>query len=129
MLVPEDLLYSEEHEWVRRDAEGRVRIGITDYAQDALGDIVFVELPAVGTQLASDETFGEVESTKSVSDIFAPVSGTVTQVNEALEDAPEIINQDPYGEGWICIVQLQDEIQLESLLSPEAYAKLTEAAQ
>ena len=128
MLVPEDLLYSEEHEWVRRDAEGRVLIGITDYAQDALGDIVFVELPAVGTQLTSDEAFGEVESTKSVSDIFAPVSGTVTQVNEALEDAPEIINQDPYGEGWICIVQLQDETQLDSLLSPEAYAKLTEAA-
>ena len=128
MLVPEDLLYSEEHEWVRRDAEGHVRIGITDYAQDALGDIVFVELPAVGTQLTSDEAFGEVESTKSVSDIFAPVSGTVTQVNEALEDAPEIINQDPYGEGWICIVQLEDETQMNSLLSPEAYAELTEAA-
>lgn len=128
MLVPEDLLYSEEHEWVRRDTEGHVRIGITDYAQDALGDIVFVELPAVGTHLTSDETFGEVESTKSVSDIFAPVSGTVTQVNEALEDAPEIINQDPYGEGWICIVQLADETQLNSLLSPEAYAELTEAA-
>lgn len=128
MLVPEDLLYSEEHEWVRRDTEGHVRIGITDYAQDALGDIVFVELPAVGTQLTSDETFGEVESTKSVSDIFAPVSGTVTQVNEALEDAPEIINQDPYGEGWICIVQLEDETQMDSLLSPEAYAELTEAA-
>lgn len=128
MLVPEDLLYSEEHEWVRRDTEGHVRIGITDYAQDALGDIVFVELPAVGAQLTSDETFGEVESTKSVSDIFAPVSGTVTQVNEALEDAPEIINQDPYGEGWICIVQLEDETQMNSLLSPEAYAKLTEAA-
>lgn len=128
MLVPEDLLYSEEHEWVRRDTEGHVRIGITDYAQDALGDIVFVELPAVGTQLTSDEAFGEVESTKSVSDIFAPVSGTVTQVNEALEDAPEIINQDPYGEGWICIVQLEDETQMDSLLSPEAYAELTEAA-
>ena len=128
MLVPEDLLYSEEHEWVRRDTEGHARIGITDYAQDALGDIVFVELPAVGTQLTSDEAFGEVESTKSVSDIFAPVSGTVTQVNEALEDAPEIINQDPYGEGWICIVQLEDETQMNSLLSPEAYAKLTEAA-
>lgn len=128
MLVPEDLLYSEEHEWVRHDTEGHVRIGITDYAQDALGDIVFVELPAVGAQLTSDETFGEVESTKSVSDIFAPVSGTVTQVNEALEDAPEIINQDPYGEGWICIVQLEDETQMNSLLSPEAYAKLTEAA-
>lgn len=128
MLVPEDLLYSEEHEWVRREGEGLVRIGITDYAQDALGDIVFVELPAVGTQLISNETFGEVESTKSVSDIFAPVSGTVTQVNEALEDAPEIINQDPYGEGWICIVQLEDETQMNSLLSPEAYAELTEAA-
>ena len=128
MLVPEDLLYSEEHEWVRREADGHVRIGITDYAQDALGDIVFVELPAVGTQLVSDETFGEVESTKSVSEIFAPVSGTVTQMNEALEDAPEVINQDPYGEGWICAVQLEDETQLNSLLSPEAYAKLTEAA-
>lgn len=128
MLVPEHLLYSREHEWVRRDAEGHVRIGITDYAQDALGDIVFVELPAVGAQLTSDETFGEVESTKSVSDIFAPVSGTVTQVNEALEDAPEVINQDPYGEGWICVVRLEDEAQLDSLLSSEAYAKLTEAA-
>ena len=128
MLVPEDLLYSEEHEWVKREGEELVRIGITDYAQDALGDIVFVELPATGAQLTSDETFGEVESTKSVSDIFAPVSGTVTQINESLEDAPEIINQDPYGEGWICIVQLEDESQLSTLLSPEAYAEFTEAA-
>lgn len=128
MLVPEDLLYSEEHEWVRREGEGQVRIGITDYAQDALGDIVFVELPATGAQLTFNETFGEVESTKSVSDIFAPVSGTITQVNESLEDAPEIINQDPYGEGWICVVQLEDESQLDVLLSPKAYAELTEAA-
>ena len=129
MLVPEDLLYSEEHEWVRHDGKGNVHIGITDYAQDALGDIVFVELPAVGAQLISDETFGEVESTKSVSDIFSPVSGIVTQVNEALEDTPEVINQDPYGEGWICLVQIEDETQLSSLLSPEAYAQLTEVAQ
>lgn len=128
MLVPEDLLYSEEHEWVRREGEGLARIGITDYAQDALGDIVFVELPASGAQMTFNETFGEVESTKSVSDIFAPVTGTITQVNESLEDAPEIINQDPYGEGWICIVQLEDESQLDMLLSPEAYAELTEAA-
>lgn len=128
MLVPEDLLYSEEHEWVRREGEGLARIGITDYAQDALGDIVFVELPASGAHLTFNETFGEVESTKSVSDIFAPVTGTITQVNESLEDAPEIINQDPYGEGWICIVQLEDESQLDMLLSPEAYAELTEAA-
>lgn len=128
MLVPEDLLYSEEHEWVRREGEGLARIGITDYAQDALGDIVFVELPASGAQLTFNETFGEVESTKSVSDIFAPVSGTITQVNESLEDSPEIINQDPYGEGWICLVQLEDESQLDMLLSPDAYAELTEAA-
>ena len=127
MLVPENLLYSEEHEWVKREGEGLVRIGITDYAQDALGDIVFVELPAAGSQLEFNETFGEVESTKSVSDIFAPVSGTVTQVNESLEDAPETINQDPYGEGWICVVQLEDESQLSTLLSPEAYAEFTEA--
>ena len=127
MLVPEDLLYSEEHEWVKSEGGGQVRIGITDYAQDALGDIVFVELPATGSQLTFNETFGEVESTKSVSDIFAPVSGTITQVNESLEEAPEIINQDPYGEGWICIVQLEDESQLSMLLSPEAYAELTEA--
>jgi glycine cleavage system H protein len=124
MNIPDDLRYSVEHEWVRAEG-GRVRVGITDYAQDALGDIVFVELPAVGTDVAVGGKLGEVESTKSVSEIYAPVAGTITAVNSALPDAPERINDDPYGEGWICELELAGDGGVEALLDPAAYRDLT----
>jgi glycine cleavage system H protein len=124
MNIPDDLRYSVEHEWVR--VEGAVaRVGITDYAQDALGDIVFVELPVVGSAVESGGPLGEVESTKSVSEIYAPVAGTITAVNDALPSAPERINQDPYGEGWICELELADATGLAALLDPAAYRDLT----
>jgi glycine cleavage system H protein len=124
MNIPEDLRYSAEHEWVR--AEGaRVRIGITDYAQDALGDIVFVDLPAVGSVIEVGGQLGEVESTKSVSEIYAPVAGTVTAVNDALAEGPERINQDPYGDGWICELELADGTDTSGLLDATAYGELT----
>ena len=124
MDIPDDLRYSEEHEWVRADG-GRVRVGITDYAQDALGDIVYVDLPAVGTEVVVGGKLGEVESTKSVSEIYAPVAGTITAVNAALPDAPERVNEDPYGEGWICEVELAGDGGVEALLDPAAYGDLT----
>jgi glycine cleavage system H protein len=124
MNIPEDLRYSPEHEWVRVDGS-RVRIGITDYAQDALGDIVFVDLPSVGSEIALGGQLGEVESTKSVSEIYAPVAGTVTAVNEALSSSPERINQDPYGEGWICEVELAPGADTSDLLDAAAYGELT----
>ena len=110
-MYPEDLKYTAEHEWLRATGEGddaSVRIGITSYAQDALGDIVFVTLPAVGTEVTAGQAVGEVESTKSVSDVYAPFSGTVTAVNEALETAPEVVNSDPYGDGWMFEVRPAD---------------------
>jgi glycine cleavage system H protein len=118
MNVPGDLRYTSDHEWARLE-EGRLRIGITDYAQDALGDVVFVSVPEVGSHLEGGVAFGEVESTKSVSDVFAPVSGRVVEVNAELVDAPQRLNEDPYGEGWICIIEPD---------SPEAYAGLMDAA-
>jgi glycine cleavage system H protein len=124
MDIPEGLRYSEEHEWVRIDGT-RARIGITDYAQDALGDIVYVELPTVGSELEAGGQLGEVESTKSVSEIYAPVSGTVVAVNEALSGAPEKINQDPYGEGWICELELAGGAEADGLLDAVAYGQLT----
>jgi glycine cleavage system H protein len=124
MNTPEDLRYSEEHEWVRVDGT-RARIGITDYAQDALGDIVFIDLPAVGSEVEVGGQLGEVESTKSVSEIYAPLSGTVTAVNDALANAPETINHDPYGEGWICELELAAGADPDALLSAAAYAELT----
>jgi glycine cleavage system H protein len=124
MNIPEDLRYSPEHEWVRVDGT-RARIGITDYAQDALGDIVFVDLPAVGSEVASGGQIGEVESTKSVSEIYAPVPGTVTAVNDALNTAPEAINGDPYGEGWLCELELAAEADLSGLMDATAYGELT----
>jgi glycine cleavage system H protein len=124
MNVPDDLRYSVEHEWVRTEG-GRARVGITDYAQDALGDIVYVELPEVGTEVAVGGKIGEVESTKSVSEIYAPVAGTVAAVNDALPDSPESINADPYGEGWICELELADTAGLEALLDAAAYGDLT----
>lgn len=120
---PADLRYTEEHEWVRPDAN-HVTVGITDYAQEALGDVVFVDLPEAGASVQAGEPFGEVESTKSVSDLYAPVSGTVVQRNEALEAAPEKVNQDPYGEGWMLVIEVADTGAVDRLLSADAYAQL-----
>ena len=125
MHIPDDLRYSTDHEWVRVDG-GAVRIGITDYAQDALGDVVFVDLPEVGAVVAAAASISEVESTKSVSDIYAPVSGTITEVNADLADAPERLNEDPYGEGWICAIELSDPAELDKLLTAEGYRALVE---
>ena len=127
MNVPAELRYSKDHEWARLEPTGRVRVGITDYAQDALGDVVFVELPAMGTVLASGDTFGEVESTKSVSDLYAPVAGTVIEVNDMLTDAPEKLNEDPYGEGWICLIEPVEPAQFDLLLDASAYSALIES--
>ncbi len=125
MELPEDLRYSTDHEWVR--AEGnRVRVGITDYAQDALGDVVFVDIPATGATVTATESFSEVESTKSVSEIYAPVSGTIVEVNGALADAPERLNQDPYGEGWLVVIEPDDPSQLDDLMDAAAYRALLE---
>lgn len=126
MQVPSDLVYSSDHEWVRRNG-GTVRIGITDYAQDALGDVVFVQVPSVGISLSRGQSFSEVESTKSVSDIYAPVSGKVVAVNDALGSTPELVNSDPYGEGWICEIEFSDESELAGLLDAAAYRELTGA--
>lgn len=120
---PADLRYTEEHEWVRADGD-RVTVGITSYAQEALGDVVFVDLPEAGATVQAGEPFGEVESTKSVSDLYAPVSGTVVERNETLEAAPEKVNQDPYGEGWMVVIDVADAGALDGLLSAEAYAQL-----
>ncbi len=125
MRVPDDLRYSSDHEWVRVE-EGVIRLGITDFAQDALGDVVYVELPAVGAVLAAGESVSEVESTKSVSDIYAPISGTIVEVNMTLADAPEQINRDPYGSGWICTIEPADAAELASLLDPSAYRALVD---
>lgn len=125
MNVPEDLRYSTDHEWVRLE-DGRARVGITDYAQDALGDVVFVDLPSPGTEVALGDTIAEVESTKSVSDIYAPVAGTIAEVNSELGDAPERVNDDPYGEGWICVIEPSDVGELDELMSAEGYRALVE---
>jgi glycine cleavage system H protein len=132
-VIPDDLRYTAEHEWLRIEGAGgaggteksAIRVGITDYAQDALGDIVFVSLPEVGTQLTAGQAFGEVESTKSVSDVYAPVAGTVTARNEALEGTPELVNSDPYGDGWLIELEPAGDVDVassENLLSAEAYA-------
>ena len=120
-MIPRDLSYTPQHEWVRITG-GVARVGITDYAQDALGDVVFVGVPSVGTTVAVDESFTEVESTKSVSDIYAPVAGTITAVNDALASQPELLNQDPYGAGWICEITIQGEAP--SLMDATAYEAL-----
>jgi glycine cleavage system H protein len=123
--VPEDLRYSEDHEWVRVD-DGKARFGITDYAQDALGDVVFVQVPAVGTVVTKGSSISEVESTKSVSDVYAPVSGTIVEANDALADAPQKLNEDPYGDAWIAVIELSDPSELDHLLDAAAYLKLVE---
>jgi glycine cleavage system H protein len=126
MNVPDDLRYTSDHEWVRL-VDGKIRLGITDYAQDALGDIVFVQVPEVGTAVAAGASFSEVESTKSVSDIYAPLAGTVTEVNGALADAPEKLNEDPYGAGWLCVIDPSDPGAYGELLDADAYRRLIES--
>jgi glycine cleavage system H protein len=125
MNVPGDRRYTDQHEWALPTA-GAVRIGITDYAQDALGDVVFVEVPEAGTKVERGASFSEVESTKSVSEIYAPVSGTIAEANAELADSPERLNDDPYGEGWICIIEPTDPTQLDELLDAEGYRALIE---
>ncbi|MCH9008051.1 glycine cleavage system protein GcvH [candidate division KSB1 bacterium] len=122
MDIPEEFGYTAEHEWVAVE-DGMARIGITDYAQSELGDIVFVELPEVGDETTQMEPFGTIEAVKAVSDLFAPVSGKVVEVNTLLEDQPELINTDPYGEGWILKIKLKDESEAQKLLSAEEYRK------
>ncbi|MBU6516066.1 MAG: glycine cleavage system protein GcvH [Acidobacteriota bacterium] len=124
MQIPSELRYSTDHEWARQ-ADGVVRVGITDYAQDALGDVVFVELPKVGTEVAAGATLGEVESTKSVSEIYAPVAGTVVAVNDALASSPELVNSDPYGGGWLCEISTVASTDFDGLLDADAYRALT----
>jgi glycine cleavage system H protein len=126
MNVPDDLLYTADHEWARSE-DGAIRIGITDYAQDSLGDIVFVQLPAPGARVKAGESFAEVESTKSVSDIFAPLDGTVTEINQDLSDAPQRLNEDPYGEGWLCVIVPDDGAGRDGLIDAEGYRKLIES--
>ena len=121
--VPSDLRYTEEHEWVRVEGE-EVSIGITDFAQNALTEVVWVELPEVGSVVEVMESFASVESVKSVSEIYAPVAGTVTEVNESLEDAPERINEDPYGDGWICKIKTGEGVDLSGLLDSDSYSAL-----
>lgn len=121
---PQDLRYTPEHEWVRSEGEGVVRVGITAFAQDALGDVVYVSLPALGDAVSAGDTCGEVESTKSVSDLYAPLSGEIVAVNGALDSAPELVNSDPYGLGWMYDVKLTDAGAAESLLDLEAYRAL-----
>ena len=120
-MYPEDLKYTAEHEWLKAGSDGPVRVGITDFAQDQLGDIVYVQLPEVGTAVRAGDSCGELESTKSVSDLFAPVNGTVTAVNEALADQPDLVNSDPYGEGWLLDIEVEDAAEVAALMDADAY--------
>ena len=120
-MYPDDLKYSSEHEWARVGNGDVVEVGITHYAQDTLGDVVFVELPEIGSRVDQFDKFGEIESVKAVSDLFSPVSGTVAAVNEELEQSPELVNSDPYGDGWIMEVKLDDPSELDELMNSEAY--------
>ena len=123
--IPNDLKYTEEHEWARV-SDDWVEIGVTDYAQDALGEIVFVELPGEGDDITIGDSFGGIESTKSVSDLYAPISGEIIEINEALLDSPEIINEDPYGSGWIVRVKPYEESELDSLMNSQGYSNFLE---
>jgi len=125
MEFPEDLRYTKEHEWVRQEG-ALLRVGITDFAQDALGDVVYVDVPEVGTEVRAGEAFGEVESTKSVSDVYAPVGGTVVERNAQLADAPQLVNEEPYGKGWMIVVRPADPADLAGLMDAAAYRKVTE---
>lgn len=122
--IPSQLRYTKEHEWVEQSSDGKFRVGITDFAQAALGDIVYIQLPKVGENIAQGKVCGEVESTKSVSEIYAPLSGKIVSVNSELDAAPEILNSDPYGAGWIIEVEVSETSQLDSLLSPTDYQAL-----
>ncbi|WP_112181765.1 MULTISPECIES: glycine cleavage system protein GcvH [Paraliobacillus] len=125
MSLPKDLRYSEEHEWVKVEGN-KVRIGITDHAQDELGDIVFVELPEEGDDIESDEPFGSVESVKTVSELYAPISGKVVEVNEELDDSPEFVNESPYDKAWMVVIEPSDSSQIEALMTPEEYQAMIE---
>jgi glycine cleavage system H protein len=126
MQVPDDLLYTEEHEWIQRMSDSTVRIGITDYAQDQLGDVVFVELPEVGATVGKDDILVEVESTKSVGEVYAPFSGRISAVNAALTDTPELVNQSPYEQAWFVEIEVTDGVDSAGLLDAAAYRELTE---
>ncbi len=124
MNFPEDLRYTEEHEWVRLAEDGTATVGITDFAQSELGDIVYVEIETAGEDLDGNEVFGSIEAVKTVSDLFLPIAGTVLEVNDQLEDAPEIVNNDPYGKGWLIKMTVADVADIENLLTVEAYREL-----
>ena len=126
MSLPKDLLYSEEHEWIKKE-DGKVRIGITSFAQSELGDIVFVELPEEGDEIKVDEPFGSVESVKTVSELYAPISGKVVEINEELEDNPEYVNESPYEKAWMIVVEPSDESEIDDLLSDEQYQEFIDA--
>ena len=126
MEIPDDLLYTEEHEWIRQVGDSLVRIGITDYAQDQLGDVVYVELPPVGKEVAKDDVLVEVESTKSVGEVYAPFAGTVTDVNGNIAQSPELVNQSPYEEGWLVLMSVDGESPTDRLLDAARYRDLTE---
>lgn len=126
MQTPEDLRYTDEHEWIKTVGDTRVRIGVTDYAQDQLGDIVFVELPEAGREVAKDDLIVEIESTKSVGEVYAPYSGTIAAVNEAMSESPELVNTSPYEDGWLVEIEVSGEISTDGLLDAAAYKDLTE---
>lgn len=126
MNFPEELKYTKEHEWIRDNGDGTITLGITDFAQSELGDIVFVELEPAGTELEEGDVFGTVEAVKTVSELFSPVSGEILELNEDLEDDPELVNTDPYGEGWMVKMSCPDSSQLDRLLSAEEYQEVTE---
>jgi glycine cleavage system H protein len=128
MEYPEELRYTSEHEWVSVEEGSRVRVGITDFAQDALGDVVYVDLPEEGTEVTAGESLGEVESTKSVSDVYSPVTGRVVERNGVLSESPELVNRDPYGEGWMVVVELDDPSQVEGLMDAAAYRRVAEGS-
>jgi len=128
MDYPEELRYTNEHEWAVAEGDGTVRVGITDFAQDALGDVVYVDLPEEGAEVRAGEPFGEVESTKSVSDLFSPVTGRVVGRNAALAETPELVNRDPYGEGWMVVIEPSEPGQLDGLMDAAAYRRMVEEA-
>lgn len=126
MNVPEDLQYTSEHEWIKTMGDGRARIGITDYAQDQLGDVVFVDLPEVGREVAREDLLAEIESTKSVGEVYAPFAGEIADVNQAVVETPDLVNSSPYGDGWLVEISFEGEMPEEGILDAEAYRDLTE---
>ena len=126
-MTPEDLKYSEEHEWVRMESDGSAVVGITDFAAESLGDVVFVELPEIGSELVQFEKMGEIESVKAVSDLYSPVSGTITERNDSVIDAPELVNDSPYDSGWMLRVNLSDSAELDKLMNHAEYQAMLEA--